>query len=99
MDYQNKYPFIFVGGMLSWGEENSMYSKLPYWGMVCGNLVKQLRESGIEAYAPQLGPLNSAWERACELYAVITGTRVDYGKARAKEYKHSQSPCVCWPNF
>lgn len=90
MSYKNKYPFVFVGGMLSWGEENSMYSKLPYWGMVCGNLVKQLRESGIEAYAPQLGPLNSAWERACELYAVITGTRVDYGKARAKEYKHSQ---------
>lgn len=89
MDYKNKYPFIWVGGMMSWGEENGMY-KLPYWGMVCGDLMKQLRESGIESYAPQVGPANSAWDRACDLYAEITGTRVDYGVAHSKEHNHAR---------
>ena len=90
MEYKNKYPFIFVGGMMSWGEENGMY-KLPYWGMVCGNFVRQLREEhDVEAYAPQVGPANSAWDRACNLYAEITGTRVDYGKAHAAKYGHAQ---------
>lgn len=90
MAYENKYPFIFVGGMLSWGEENGMY-KLPYWGMVCGDFVKQLREDhGIEAYAPQVGPANSAWDRACDLYAMLTGTRVDYGVAHSKEHLHAR---------
>ncbi len=89
MAYKNKYPFIWVGGMMSWGEENGMY-KLPYWGMVCGDLMKQLRETGIESYAPQVGPGNSAWDRACDLYAEITGTRVDYGVAHSKEHKHAR---------
>ena len=89
MEYTNKYPFIFIHGMMGWGEEESLY-KLPYWGMVCGNLVKQLREEGIEAYAPQVSPLGSAWARACELYAQLTGTRVDYGEAHAKKYHHER---------
>ena len=89
MEYKNKYPFVFVGGMLSWGEENGMY-KLPYWGMVCGNLVQQLRDTGIEAYAPQVGPMNSAWDRACNLYAMLTGTRVDYGVAHSKKNNHAR---------
>lgn len=89
MEYKNKYPFVFVGGMLSWGEENGMY-KLPYWGMVCGNLVQQLRDTGIEAYAPQVGPMNSAWDRACNLYAMLTGTRVDYGVAHSKKNNHDR---------
>ena len=88
-EYKNKYPFVFVGGMLSWGEENGMY-KLPYWGMVCGNLVQQLRDTGIEAYAPQVGPMNSAWDRACNLYAMLTGTRVDYGVAHSKKNNHAR---------
>lgn len=87
--YDTKYPFIFVHGMMGWGEEEGMY-KLPYWGMVCGNLVKQLREEGIEAYAPQVSPIGSAWDRACELYAQLTGTRVDYGKAHSKAKHHER---------
>ena len=90
MDYKNKYPFVFVGGMLSWGEENIMYKGWPYWGMVAGNLCRQLRETGIEAYGPQVGPVNSAWDRACQLYAMLTGTRVDYGVAHAKSHKHAR---------
>lgn len=90
MEYQNKYPFVWIGGMMSWGEENIMYKGLPYWGMVCGNLPRQLRESGIESYAVQVGPMNSAWDRACNLYAMLTGTRVDYGVAHSKANKNDR---------
>ncbi len=88
--YTNKYPFIFIHGMMGWGEEQKIYSVMPYWGMVCGNLVKQLRSEGLEAYAPQVGPLGSAWDRACELYAQLTGTQVDYGAAHAAKYHHER---------
>jgi len=81
----NRHPFVFVHGMMGWGEESMLYQALPYWGMVCGSLVKQLRADGYEAYAPQVGPINSAWDRACELYAILTGTQVDYGKDHAKK--------------
>jgi len=33
------------------------------------------------AYAASVAPNGSAWDRACELYAQLSGTRVDYGKA------------------
>lgn len=89
MAYKNKYPYIFVHGMMGWGEENKLY-KMPYWGMVCGNQMKQLRAEGIEAYAPQVSPVGSAWDRACELYAQLTGTRVDYGVAHSKEKGHDR---------
>ena len=46
MAYKNKYPYIFVHGMMGWGEENKLY-KMPYWGMVCGNQMKQLRAEGV----------------------------------------------------
>ena len=28
---------------------------------------------------PPVGPLSSAWDRACELYAQLVGARTDYG--------------------
>lgn len=89
MNYKNKYPFIFIHGMLGWGEEDLMY-KMPYWGMVCGNLMKQLRAEGYEAYAPKVGPVDSAWARACELYAILAGTTVDYGVAHSKKMGHNR---------
>lgn len=89
MDYKNKYPYIFVHGMMGWGEKEKMYA-MPYWGMVCGNMVKQLRADGIEAYAPKVSPVGSAWDRACELYAYLTGTTVDYGKAHSAEKGHNR---------
>ena len=87
---KNRYPFIFVHGMLGWGERELFYKPAPYWGMVCGNLMKQLRSAGYEAYAPKVGPMNSAWDRACELYALLTGTRVDYGKAHSEQKHHER---------
>ena len=54
------------------------------------DLIKILNEQGVEAYAPSVGPLSSAWDRACELYAQLTGTVVDYGEAHSKAHNHER---------
>lgn len=84
------YPNIFVHGMLGWGKREKIYKYLPYWGMICGDLTENLTKVGYESYAVKVGALSSAWDRACELYAQITGTKVDYGKAHSEKYGHSR---------
>ena len=89
------YPYIFVHGMGGWGSDVPYYSLSPYWGggLLPGSetdIVKILNENGIEAYAPSVGPLSSAWDRACELYAQLTGTVVDYGEAHSKAHGHDR---------
>lgn len=92
---KTNYPYIFVHGMGGWGSETPYYSISPYWGggLMPGSktdIVKILNENGIEAYAPSVGPLSSAWDRACELYAQLTGTVVDYGEAHSNEHGHDR---------
>jgi triacylglycerol lipase len=58
--------------------------------MLAGSVQKDLNRRGYEACAPSMGPVSSAWDRACELYAHLTGGRVDYGEAHAKEHGHSR---------
>lgn len=89
------YPYIFVHGMGGWAPDNPVYDLSPYWGggLSLGSdtdLIKILNEQGIEAYAPSVGPLSSAWDRACELYAQLTGTVVDYGEAHSTAHNHDR---------
>ncbi len=89
------YPYIFVHGMGGWGTADSYYSLSPYWGggLLPGSdndMIRILNENGIEAYAPSVGPLSSAWDRACELYAQLAGTVVDYGEAHSKAHGHDR---------
>ncbi len=88
MEPKNKYPMIFVHGMFGWGADEGIDKKLPYWGATTGNLMEFLQESGYECYSVSVGPLSSAWDRACEMYARIMGTTVDYGKAHAEKFGH-----------
>lgn len=92
--FKTDYPYVFVHGMGGWGSANAYYEKSPYWGGGLGesdtDIIEILNEQGVEAYAAQVGPLNSAWDRACELYAQLTGTVVDYGEAHSKEHKHER---------
>ena len=88
MEPKNKYPMIFVHGMFGWGMDEGLDKKLPYWGASTGNLMEFLEENGYEAYALSVGPLSSAWDRACEMYARIMGTTVDYGKAHSEKFNH-----------
>ena len=76
-------PVVFVHGLMGWGERAGLNSVLPYWGMTTGSLTAYLNSLGYETYSATVGPISSAWDRACELYAQLTGTTVDYGAAHA----------------
>ena len=83
-------PVVFVHGLFGWGQRDKIFRIMPYWGMTTGSLPDYLATQGYETYAASVGPLSSAWDRACELYAQLTGTTVDYGAAHAAEYGHAR---------
>lgn len=98
---ESEYPFIFVHGMGGWGQYEEFTNSVPYWGgmTIDGlsmsmnkdiNLIELLNENGVEAYAASVGPFSSAWDRACELYAQLTGTTVDYGVAHSAAHNHDR---------
>ena len=87
---RTNYPVILVHGLLGWGQYDDINSLIPYWGMTATNTVKYLRSQGVETYSASVGPFSSAWDRACELYAQLTGTRTDYGAAHAAMYGHER---------
>ena len=87
---EDDYPFVFVHGLMGWGDRSMLDPIVPYWGMTTGNLMNYLTSKGYESYAAQVGPLSGAWDRACELYAQLTGTRVDYGAAHSAEKGHDR---------
>ncbi len=96
--------FIFVHGLSGWGSYDAAYRRMPYWGMRGGDLMAYLREKGFDCYAASVAPAGSAWDRACELYAQLAGTRVDYGKAHANKYMHDRygadySACPMIPDW
>lgn len=84
------YPIVFVHGMFGWGQNEGINKKVPYWGATSGSITDFLSDSGIECYAASVGPMSSAWDQACELYAQLMGTRVDYGEAHSKEHGHKR---------
>ena len=85
-----KCTFVFVHGLSGWGSYDPAYRRMPYWGMRGGDLIPFLRKQGFEAYAASVSPAGSAWDRACELYAQLAGTRVDYGAAHSRTYRHER---------
>jgi len=86
----SKLTFIFVHGLSGWGSYDSIYKQMPYWGMRGGDLIAFLRKQGFDCYAASVSPTGSAWDRACELYAQLAGTRTDYGKAHSDKYRHDR---------
>lgn len=92
----NSYPFVLVHGLGGWGQYDAITETYPYWGAGAGmsegdgDFIKLLSENGYEAYAVSVGPVNSAWDRACEIYAQLTGTVVDYGEAHSKAHNHAR---------
>lgn len=84
------YPYVFVHGMGGWGYDEGINDMIPYWGATTGALMPRLREQGYECYDASVGPISSCWDRACELYAQMTGTTVDYGAAHSKAHHHAR---------
>ncbi|MDR2647756.1 MAG: hypothetical protein LBB67_06515 [Oscillospiraceae bacterium] len=87
-DVPMRHPFVFVHGLGGFGED--VASPISYWGSTAGDLMPELRDAGFECYAPSVSPSGSAWDRACELYAQMTGQTVDYGAAHSAAYGHAR---------
>ena len=82
--------YIFVHGLSGWGSYDKAYKRMPYWGLFGGDLMQYLRRQGFACYAASVSPEGSAWDRACELYAQLTGTVTDYGKAHSERCGHAR---------
>ena len=82
--------YIFVHGLAGWGSYDERYQRTPYWGMRGGDLMQYLRGKGVVCAAASVSPHGSAWDRACELYAQLAGSRVDYGAFHSKRYGHDR---------
>ena len=82
--------YIFVHGLSGWGSYDETYRRMPYWGMFGGDLMEYLHGQGFSCYAASVSPEGSAWDRACELYAQLSGTLTDYGKAHSERCGHAQ---------
>ncbi len=80
----SRLTYVFVHGLSGWGSYDDAYRRIPYWGMRGGDLMVHLRDRGYDCYAASVAPDGSAWDRACELYAQIAGTKVDYGEAHSR---------------
>ena len=84
------YTYVFIHGLGGWGEDQIWYDAFPYWGTFGGDMLKYLRGRGFKCVAPSVTLNGSAWDRACEAYAQLAGTRVDYGKEHSKRCNHSR---------
>ena len=88
--WKTNYSYVFVHGLSGWGSYDDRYDTMPYWGMRTGDMIETFNASGFTAAAASVDPIGSAWDRACELYAQLTGTRVDYGKAHSEKCLHDR---------
>ncbi len=88
--WKTNYPYVFVHGLMGWGEYDAHYKIMPYWGMFGGELLGKIEKNGYDCYGASVSGTASAWDRACELYAQLTGTVVDYGKAHSEACGHDR---------
>lgn len=88
--WNTNYSYVFVHGLSGWGSYDDVYKLMPYWGMFGGDLMEYLNNRGFHTYAASVGPTDSAWDRACELYAQLTGTVTDYGVAHSERCRHER---------
>ncbi len=89
-DWNTNYKYVWVHGLMGWGSYDFYYKFFPYWGIFNGDLMKDLNEMGYECYAASVAGTASAWDRACELYAQLTGTVVDYGAEHSTRCGHDR---------
>ena len=89
-NWNTNYKYVFVHGLSGWGSYDDQYKYMPYWGMLGGDLLDYLNGKGFACYAASVDPKGSAWDRACELYAQLTGNVVDYGKEHSERCNHER---------
>lgn len=87
----SQFPTVLVHGMMGWGGYENVSKTIDYFGAASGSVIRDLKNQGYhDMYEASVGPLSSGWDRACELYAELTGTRVDYGVAHSAKYGHAR---------
>ena len=89
-DWTTDYTYVFVPGLIGWGENSLMDHVISYFGTFNGNLMRYLRARGLDCHSVTMSPENSAWDRACEMYAQLTGTKTDYGAAHSERCHHAR---------
>ena len=90
LGWNTNYTYVFVHGLSGWGHYDSQNSLFPYWGLSNGSLLKKLKKEGFDCYDASVAPHGSAWDRACELYAQLTGTVTDYGAEHSARCGHAR---------
>ena len=88
--YKANHPIVLVHGLAGFGEYDDLNSIIPYWGYTSGSIDKYIESFGNECYEASVGPISSAWDRACELYAQLTGTVTDYGAYHSLVHAHNR---------
>ena len=88
--FKTEYTYVYVHGLGGWGEYDIVNYIVPYWGTMGGDLMKYLNSRGFDCAAASVSPIESCWDRACELYAQLTGTRTDYGKYHSEHNNHKR---------
>ncbi len=89
-EWKTDYAYVYCHGLSGWGSYDIQNNFMPYWGMFGGDMIKNLNHLGYKCYSASVDPQGSAWDRACELYAQLTGTTVDYGKEHSEKYGHKR---------
>jgi triacylglycerol lipase len=74
---------VFVHGLFGWGPGE--LGGLRYWGDALAQFAPRFA-----VHEAKCGALSSFHDRACELFAQIAGTRVDYGDAHSREADHAR---------
>lgn len=88
--WNTSYTCVFVHGLGGWGQYSPVNTVMPYWGMLGGDMIRYFNARGFDCHAASVDPGGSAWDRACELYAQLTGKRVDYGAAHSERCHHKR---------
>ncbi len=78
----NHQPVIFVHGLFGFGPNE--LGPLNYWGSAF------MIPSPLPRFEASVGPISSAYDRACELAAQIKGAQVDYGAEHAAGAGHAR---------
>ncbi|MBF0441448.1 MAG: lipase [Oligoflexales bacterium] len=84
----NNYPIVFVHGFVGWGVGE--LGNVPYFGLFSGDIGKELESRGHKIVIVSLGSVSSNHDQACEFFAQLKGTRVDYGAYHSKKFGHER---------
>lgn len=88
-EWKTNYTYVLFHGVIGWGDYNPVLDQaLPYFGLLSYDVSDYLNLNGFKCCAVTNSLLRGTWDRACESYAQLTGTRVDYGEAHSKKHHH-----------